>query len=85
MVITMKLEASMADTAEIFKSALSLSVHDRAALAEGLLHSLEFLGEEEAEVFWTEEAQRRLEGYRAGQAKTVSAEGLAARAESRFR
>lgn len=44
---------------------LSLAVHDRAALAEKLLASLEELSEEEAERLWAEEAQRRREEYRA--------------------
>jgi len=56
----------MPDLGEVLKSALSLKLEDRAALAERLLVSLDELDEEEAERLWGEEAQRRLEEYRAG-------------------
>ena len=81
----MGVEVKMSDPAEVFKSALSLDVHDRAALAQGLLASLEELSEEEAERLWAEEAQRRLEEYRAGRAKAVRAEQVMKKAESLFR
>jgi len=58
----------MADLAEVLKNALSLNVKDRAALAERLLASLDGSDEEEAEDLWAQEAQRRLEEYRAGRA-----------------
>ena len=70
----MDVEVKMPDLAEVLRNALSLEVHDRAALAERLLASLEELSEEEAERLWAEEAQRRLEEYRAGRAKAVRAE-----------
>ena len=66
----------MADLAEVLSNALSLEMHDRAALAERLLASLEELSEEEAERLWAEEAQRRLEEYRAGRATVVRAEDV---------
>ena len=75
----------MATPAEVFKNALSLNVHDRAALAQGLLASLEELSEEEAEHLWAEEAHRRLEEYRAGRAKAVRAEEVMEKAERLFR
>jgi len=75
----------MRDRAEVFKSSLSLDVHDRAALAERLLASLEESSEEEAERLWAEEAQRRLDEYRAGRAKAVPAQEVAKNAESLFR
>ena len=75
----------MPEPAEVFKTALSLEVHDRAALAQSLLASLEELSEEEAERLWAEEAQRRLEEYRAGRAKAVRAEQVMKKAESLFR
>ncbi len=75
----------MANLAEVLKNALSLEVHDRAALAERLLASLEELSEEEAERLWAEEAQRRLEEYRAGRAKAVQVEEVHAKAERLFR
>ena len=59
----------MSDPAEVFKNALSLDVHDRAALAQRLLASLEELSEEEADHLWPDEAHRRLDEYRADRAK----------------
>ena len=81
----MDVKIKMSDPAEVFKSALSLDVHDRAALAQGLLASLEELSEEEAERLWAEEAQRRLEEYRAGRAKAVRAEEVMKKADRLFR
>jgi putative addiction module component (TIGR02574 family) len=75
----------MSNLAELFKTALSLDVHDRAALAERLLASLEELSEQEADRLWAEEAQRRLEEYRAGRASAVSASEVAEKAERLFR
>lgn len=75
----------MADLAEVLRNALILDVRDRAALAERLLASLEELGEEEAERLWAEEAQRRLEEYRAGRAKAVRAEDVHKKAGRLFR
>ena len=75
----------MSKLAETLKNALSLDVHDRATLAERLLASLEQLTEEEADRLWAEEAQRRLEEYRAGRAKAVPAEEVHKKAERLFR
>ena len=57
-------EVKMSDLAGVLRHALSLDVHDRAALAERLQASLEELSEEEAERLWAGEAQRRVEEYR---------------------
>ena len=54
-------------------------------MAERLLASLEELNEEEADRLWAEEAQRRLEEYRAGRAAAVSASEVAKKAERLFR
>ena len=75
----------MPDLSEVLKSALSLKLEDRAALAERLLASLDDLGEEEAERVWAQEAQRRLEEYRAGRAAIVQAQDVANKAERLFR
>ncbi len=75
----------MPDLAEVLRNALSLGIHDRAALAERLLASLDELTEEEAERLWAEEAQRRLEEYRAGRAKAVPAEEVHEKAERLLR
>jgi len=74
----------MPETAEIFGTAMKLDVHDRAALAERLLASLEELSEEESAHLWAEEAQRRLQAYRAGRAQAVPAEAIHEKIERLF-
>jgi len=81
----MNVEVNMPDLGEVLKSALSLKLDDRAALAERLLASLDELDEEEAEHLWAEEAQRRLEQYRAGRARAADAQDVANKAEAPFR
>ena len=61
-----------------------MDTHDRAVLAERLLASLDDLREEETERLWAEEAQRRLNGFRAGRARAVSAPEVAAQVEQLF-
>jgi putative addiction module component (TIGR02574 family) len=75
----------MPDLSEVLKSALSLKLDDRAALAERLLASLDELGEEEAERVWAQEAQRRLDEYHAGRAGAVDAQDVAKKARGLFR
>lgn len=75
----------MPDPAQVLENALSLDVQERAALAERLLASLDELSEEEAQRLWAEEAQRRLQEYRAGRAQAIPAEEAAKKAESLFR
>ncbi len=74
----------MANLAEVLRNALSLEVRDRATLAERLLASLDEITKEEAERLWAEEAQRRLEEYRAGRAQGVPADEVHAKAEQLF-
>jgi putative addiction module component (TIGR02574 family) len=81
----MDTEVKMSNLAEILKNALSLDVYDRATLAERLLASLEELSGDEADRLWAEEAQRRLEEYRAGRAKAVPADEVHEKAERLFR
>ena len=78
------MEVNMANLGEILKSALSLEVRDRATLAERLLASLEEITEEEAEQLWAEEAERRLNEYRAGRAEAVPADEVHKKAERLF-
>lgn len=78
-------EVNMPDLAEVLRSALSLTVDDRAALADSLLASLDDLDEDEADRLWAEEAQRRLEEYRAGRAVAAEAQDVANKAERLFR
>jgi putative addiction module component (TIGR02574 family) len=74
----------MPDLSEVLKSALSLKLDDRAALAERLLASLDELGEEEAERVWAQEAQRRLDEFHADRAGTVEAQNVAKKAHRLF-
>ena len=68
------------------KSAISgLSEQERVELAAWVLKSLDELDEEEAERLWNEEAQRRLEEYRASRAGAVSAEDVAKKAADLLR
>ena len=71
----------MPKLADVLEIALRLGLNDRAALADHLLASLDELSEEEAEMLWAEEAQRRLEEYRAGKAKAIPAEEVYKKAE----
>jgi putative addiction module component (TIGR02574 family) len=75
----------MPTMAEILENALQLGIHDRALFAERLLASLEELTEEEAERLWADEAQRRLDEYRAGRARVISRGELHAKAEKILR
>ena len=75
----------MADLGEVLKSALSLKLDERAALAEKLLASLEELDPEEAELLWVDEAQSRLQEYPTGRAGVADAQEVAERAARLFR
>jgi len=81
----MGVEVRTSDPVEVFKNALRLNVQDRAALAQRLLASLEDWSEEEVDRLWADEAQRRLEEYRAGRAIAVPAEEVVKKAERLFR
>lgn len=78
-------EVKMSNLAEVIRGAMSLDVRDRATLAEKLLASLEELNEEEAERLWAEEAQRRLDEYRSGRAKSVEADVVHAKVDKLLR
>ena len=82
---SLKREVEKSNLAEVIKGAMSLGTRDRAALAEKLLASLEELSEEETERLWAEEAQRRLDEYRSGRAKTVSSDAVHAKVDKLFR
>ncbi|MCA9473225.1 MAG: addiction module protein [Nitrospira sp.] len=63
----------------------ALEVRNRPTLTERLLASLEEISEEEAERLWAEEAERRLDEYRAGRAQAIQAEEVRVKAERLFR
>ena len=75
---------------DILKDALVLDEHDRAALAERLLASLEQdyideqLDEAEIERAWADEAQRRLAEIESGKVKPVPAEEVHAKLAKLF-
>ena len=75
----------MADPAEVLKSALSLNLDDRAAVAEELLASLDDLTEEDANRLWAQDALRRREEIRTGRAGTVESREVAKKAKKLFR
>ena len=75
----------MPEVDAVLKEALALNVDDRAEVATRLLDSLDDLDEAEADRLWAEEAQRRLNGYRNGQARTIDASDIATNAERLFR
>jgi len=75
----------MPDLNEILKAALGLDRHDRARLADELLASLDGLPEEEVERLWADEAERRLEEFRAGRISAVPAEKVAQKARRLIR
>ena len=54
------------DLTQLEKRVLSLPTEERARLAERLIASLDDLNDEENERLWLDEAERRLEAYRAG-------------------
>lgn len=70
---------------ELLRDALNLEIQDRAALAEKLLVSLDELSEAEADRLWAEEAQRRLEQFRAGRAQSVRSAEVAEKVEKLYR
>jgi putative addiction module component (TIGR02574 family) len=64
-------------------AALQLPAPDRARLAERLIASLD--EDEDIEQAWSEEIERRLEGFRAGELTPVPAEEVFAKARAQIR
>jgi putative addiction module component (TIGR02574 family) len=75
----------MTDFSDVLKTALSLEIQDRAALAERLLASLDELSEKESEQLWSEVAEKRLQEIRAGRARTIPAGEVHAKAKRLLR
>jgi putative addiction module component (TIGR02574 family) len=59
---------------KIEEDALQLSSHERAKLAEHLIHSLDEAEDPEAEKLWVAEAKRRYQVYKEGKVKTKPAD-----------
>ena len=68
---------------DIAAEALELPLTARAELASQLLDSLEDISEDESDVLWGEEAERRYAAYKAGEIKGIPAEQVFARLRSR--
>lgn len=75
----------MSPLENVVRQALSLELGDRAKLAERLLQSLDGLSEAEIEQLWLDEAERRLEDYRAGRSEGIPAEEVFREAEDLIR
>ena len=69
---------------EIEEEALRLPSHERAQLAERLIHSLDE-EDPEAEKLWIEEAERRYQAYKEGKVKAKSADLVFKEARSKFK
>ena len=73
------------DAEKILKQAIELPPADRAAVAEGLISSLEAEAEEDVEVAWQEECARRLREVQTGAVQLVPWETIRARLRNRAR
>ena len=67
---------------ELAKKTMALDIEDRALLAGKLLLSLDEPTTSEVERLWLDEAERRLEGYRAGRVQGIPADEVFRRAIS---
>lgn len=67
---------------ELSAASMQLAIEDRAALAGKLLLSLDEPKPDEIERLWLDEAERRLEDYRAGRVRGVPADKVFRRAIS---
>ncbi|MDO8312891.1 MAG: addiction module protein [Sideroxyarcus sp.] len=64
------------------KETMALDIEDRALLAGKLLLSLDEPSASELERLWLDEAERRLEGHRAGKVQGIPADDVFRRAIS---
>ena len=71
------------DLKDIAAEALELPLTARAELASQLLDSLEDISQEENDVLWAAEAERRYAAYKAGEMEAIPAEEVFARLRSR--
>lgn len=70
---------------EIEENARRLSSHERALLAEHLIHSLDEEEDLETERLWIEEAERRYREYKQGKVKAKPADVVFKEARSRLK
>jgi len=71
-----------ANVEQLAKETMALDIEDRAMLAGKLLLSLDEPTPSEVERLWLDEAERRLEGYRAGRGQGIPADEVFRRAIS---
>lgn len=71
-----------ANIEELAKETMQLDIEDRALLAGKLLLSLDEPTPSEVERLWLDEAERRLEAYRAGHVQGIPADDVFRRAIS---
>jgi putative addiction module component (TIGR02574 family) len=71
-----------ANIEELAKETMQLDIEDRALLAGKLLLSLDEPTPSEIERLWLDEAERRLEAYRAGHVQGIPADDVFRRAIS---
>jgi putative addiction module component (TIGR02574 family) len=71
-----------ANIEELAKETMQLDIEDRALLAGKLLLSLDEPTPSEIERLWLDEAERRLESYRAGHVQGIPADDVFRRAIS---
>jgi len=75
----------MADADFVTQQALDLDLKERARLAERLLESLDGVSEEEIQELWLDEAEHRINEYRAGRLEAVVADKIFREAEDLLR
>lgn len=75
----------MADPEFVTQQALDLDLKERARLAERLLESLDGVSEEEIQELWLDEAEHRINEYRAGKLEAVVADQIFREAEDLLR
>lgn len=73
-----------ADARKLEKQAQELSAKERARLAMALIESLDQGQDEEVEELWLDEAERRLEDYRAGRIEAIPANEVFERIEKKL-
>lgn len=67
---------------QVFSNALTLSINERAELAERLFSSLD-ISQDKIDKLWAKEAEDRINAFEQGKIKTVTAKEVFNKVESR--
>ena len=67
---------------QVFSNALTLSINERAELAERLFSSLD-ISQDKIDKLWAKEAENRINAFEQGKIKTVTAQEVFNKIESR--